>query len=194
MSLHESAAGGSERTRRTIIEATVRMLAEHGTAATLRDVAEASGISKSGLLHHFPDKENLIWHVVVDFLDRFRAEVLSRVDLSENRPGKLLRAYLRTLCDPSPEALSDYHSFAAMCDSLNETDAVAEVIDRDNEQWREQWREQLLADGLDLETVLVVKYAAEGLATASSYDEFVRSEGMRRALPTLLALTEKNAP
>lgn len=187
MSRIDTPGSSRERTRKAIFDATIAELARHGTAITLRDIAEAAGILKSGLLHHFPSKEVLIKSVAIDFLERFHSAVLANVDLSENRPGKLLRAYVRTLCAPSQQDLADYHMFAAICDALSDTPEVAALIDEDNAGWRRQ----LLADGLDPATVLVVRYAAEGIATASSYDEYAKSTGLKLMLPALLELTER---
>jgi 3-hydroxy-3-methylglutaryl CoA synthase len=44
--------------------------------------------------------------------------------------------------------------------------------------------------GLDPDRILLVRYAAEGLANASSYDSRVVSEDLPRALPLLLGMTD----
>ena len=51
----------SERARRTICEATVECLAEHGYSETsISRVVEKAGVSKGALQHHFPSKEDLM--------------------------------------------------------------------------------------------------------------------------------------
>ncbi len=54
-------ADRAERTRRTIVEATIAAHDELGiTGASLRDIAERAGVAPSTILHHFPDREELI--------------------------------------------------------------------------------------------------------------------------------------
>ncbi len=49
------------RTRRTIVEATIAAHDELGiTGASLRDIAERAGVAPSTILHHFPDRDELI--------------------------------------------------------------------------------------------------------------------------------------
>jgi len=46
--------------RRTIVEATVPLLREHGAAVTTRQVAEAAGIAEGTIFRVFPDKRALL--------------------------------------------------------------------------------------------------------------------------------------
>src|SRR5699024_3252425 len=106
------------RTKAVILETTLKLLATEGTGVTIAQVADAAGISKGGLLHHFKSREQLFHEATVDSIDRFRAEVLHFVDLSENAPGKLLRAYVRALCGGSPVAMRAF-SHGAVWAQLN---------------------------------------------------------------------------
>ena len=56
------------------------------------------------------------------------------------------------------------------------------------------WRELFAADGLHPDRILVVQYAAEGLAMATGYDDLARTEDLARALPLLLSLTDDDGP
>ena len=49
---------------------------------------------------------------------------------------------------------------------------VEELFDADSARWRELFA----ADGLHPDRILVVQYAAEGLAMATGYDELARTE------------------
>ena len=52
-------------TRERIVSAAAELFAERGFHATpMTAVAEASGLSQSGLLHHFPSKEGLLAEVL----------------------------------------------------------------------------------------------------------------------------------
>jgi len=48
----------SERSRRQVLDAALRLFSTRGFRATsVRDIAEAAGVSTGNLYHHFPDKE-----------------------------------------------------------------------------------------------------------------------------------------
>jgi AcrR family transcriptional regulator len=50
----------SERSRGLILEAALHLFSEHGYRGTsIREIAEAAGLSTGNLYHHFPDKETL---------------------------------------------------------------------------------------------------------------------------------------
>ncbi len=54
-------ADRAERTRRTILEATIAAHDDLGiSGASLRDISERAGVAPSTILHHFPDRDELI--------------------------------------------------------------------------------------------------------------------------------------
>lgn len=54
-------AAGTGETRERIVDAAAELFAERGFHATpMTGIAEASGLSQTGLLHHFPSKEDLL--------------------------------------------------------------------------------------------------------------------------------------
>ncbi|MFE7339277.1 TetR/AcrR family transcriptional regulator [Streptomyces sp. MW-W600-10] len=158
----------AERTRRAVLDAAVQVILDKGAAVTLAQVAAAAGVSKSGLIHHFGSRDQLVVALVEDTHERFRETVRSHLDLSENYPGKMLRAYVRALCAGSAEAATarDFTS-APMWGGLYTIPAVAPVME-ENAAW---WDEQLALDGISPERILIVRRAAEGIAMAAVYGE-----------------------
>jgi AcrR family transcriptional regulator len=154
----------AERTRRAVLDAATAVILEKGSAVTLAQVASAAGVSKSGLIHHFGNRDQLVLAVVEDVYEQFRATVLEHLDLSENYPGKLLRAYVRALGAGSTEAVAvrDLTS-AASWNGLYTIPAVASLIDEQNAEWSKQFA----ADGLSAERIQIVRRAAEGIAAAA---------------------------
>ncbi|MFC7344828.1 TetR/AcrR family transcriptional regulator [Saccharopolyspora griseoalba] len=74
--------GGGAQTKERILAAAAGLFAESGyRGATMMAVAEAAGLSQTGLLHHFPDKERLLAEVL-DRRDR-----LDEMAIGE-RPGR----------------------------------------------------------------------------------------------------------
>ncbi|MFF9249838.1 TetR/AcrR family transcriptional regulator [Streptomyces globisporus] len=149
-------------------DAAVQVILDKGAAVTLAQVAAAAGVSKSGLIHHFGSRDRLVVALVEDTNERFRETVRSHLDLSENYPGKMLRAYVRALCAGSAEAASarDFTS-APMWGGLYTIPAVVPVME-ENAAW---WDEQLALDGISPERIMIVRRAAEGIAMAALYGE-----------------------
>lgn len=147
------------RTRRAILDAAEEAFAAGGAGTSLAEIARAAGVSKSGLLHHFASRDELVIAVASDGLERFRADVLARVDLTENRPGKLLRGYVRAMCDPTA-AISGAFAVNGLSLLARGVPGIDALVAEDEARWRAD----LAADGLPLERVLVVRYAAEGIA------------------------------
>ncbi len=176
----------TERTRAAILAAARTVVTERGTATTLQQVAEVAGLSKSGLLHHFANKNELFLAVMRDYFEGLRAAVSAQIDLSENHPGKALRAYVRALCAPDSPVRAEFASYADFGTYLESLPGVHELNLEDNAYWREF----LAQDGLDPELISIVRYAAGGLAAASAYDENVLTADLPRAYPKLLAMTE----
>ncbi|MGN7133087.1 TetR/AcrR family transcriptional regulator [Rhodococcoides corynebacterioides] len=155
----------TDRTRSAVLRAGARLLAERGLATSIADVAAAANVSKSGLMHHFPTRDELFLAVVQNSVDRFRTEVLSMVDLSENHPGKGLRAYVRALCGDNSEALRIFAwEFGGPVDAVPGATAVLREDSR-------TWQTFFTNDGLHPDRVLVVRHAVEGFALASFYDD-----------------------
>ncbi|MDG4797603.1 TetR/AcrR family transcriptional regulator [Micromonospora sp. WMMD1082] len=158
----------TERTRRAVLDAATQVILEKGAAVTLAEVASVAGVSKSGLIHHFDNRDQLVIAVVEDAHERFREAVLRHLDLSENYPGKMLRAYVRALCAGSADAVAARDFTAApIWSGLYAIPAVAAVL-KEHGAW---WGEQFALDGLSTERILIVRRAAEGIAIAVLYGE-----------------------
>ncbi len=63
-STRASALAPDER-RAAIVEATLQLVAQHGTSVTTRQIAEAAGIAEGTVFRAFADKESLM-HAVID--------------------------------------------------------------------------------------------------------------------------------
>jgi AcrR family transcriptional regulator len=152
------------RTRRAVLDAATREILDKGTAVTLAEIATTAGVSKSGLIHHFGNRDQLFVEVVKHMSERLREAVLAELDLSENHPGKMLRAYVRVLCKGGAEAAAarDFTS-AANWNGLYAIPAVAALFE-ESDAW---WSGQFAADGLSAARIQIVRRAAEGVASAA---------------------------
>jgi AcrR family transcriptional regulator len=90
-----NASGHRPGTRERILEAGYAVAGESGVAAvTLDAVAEKAGVSKGGLLYHFPTKEALVAGMV-DGLCRTFADLADAAAQADPEPeGRSARAYL----------------------------------------------------------------------------------------------------
>lgn len=180
-----------ERTRRAILEAAEEAILQRGAKVSLAEIAALAGVTKSGLMHHFPSREELITRVVEHTIGRMWEEVRAHVDLGENRPGKFTRGYVRALtggsdylarvCSPTGLlAVLGASGAAAPTDAFQRADARA-------------WNEAFAADGLSPGRALAVRYAAEGLVAVVN-TPYLTSDQRDQARAELLALTEVDAP
>ncbi|WP_198655388.1 TetR/AcrR family transcriptional regulator [Streptomyces geranii] len=179
----------TERTRHAILGATARVVSREGAGVSIVTIAREAGVSKGGVLHHFPTREALFEAVAIDLLEGFRRSVFDHLDLSENRPGKLLRAYVRTICDDvdsdKPRRDTDYVGWQAL-EIFRSSPGVAELVRAD----AERWETDLAADGLDPDRVVLVQLAADGLTGIAAQNEDTVRRNLARMRPLLLKLTE----
>jgi AcrR family transcriptional regulator len=174
----------AERTRSAVLSAAARAMVEKGTGVSLAYIAAAAGVSKGGLLHHFATREALLVALVQDANLRFKGAVERHLDLSENVPGKLLRAYVRALCSGSDDTVQ-YFTSAPTWAGVYDLPEVSDLT-RAEEQW---WAEQFALDGLSEDRILVVRRAAEGLAAALAFGE-ESPESVQVGRDLLLSLTQ----
>ena len=171
-------AGGirdAEATRRHVLSAAREVLTEKGAALTIQEGADRAGVSKSGLLHHFATKNLLLTAVVEFYLDEiFDAVTQLRKDRS---PGSFTRAYVRALCGEDPVVRNLFVTFDDIADPLSAVAGVDELYRSDTERWNRCF----LDDGLHPDQLLLVRYAAEGIAMAASSDELMESGALERA-------------
>lgn len=146
-------------TRAHILQAASRViLAEGVDALTLEAVARAAGVSKGGLLYHFPSKEALIVGMVDQLCDAFD-EALEREIAREEpaeAPGRWLRAYLRVCFASQGEALEI--SPALLAAVATNPDLLAPVRER-----FERWDSRARQDGIDPALATAIRLAADGL-------------------------------
>lgn len=86
-----------EKVRRQLLEAGVKILIEQGARAmTLDAVAHEIGVTKSGLIHHFPNREALL-NGMFDFILEHYERMIECFMADDPEPeGRFTRAYLRT--------------------------------------------------------------------------------------------------
>lgn len=107
MSLAHSRRKQPELVRRAILDCANRIIAERGTAElSIQAVADAAGVSKGGVFHHFPNRQALILAMLQDLLDQSDEQIDTLMTADPVAYGRFTRAYIRMiLLDDDPEKI-----------------------------------------------------------------------------------------
>jgi AcrR family transcriptional regulator len=151
--------------RAAIIEAACQVvLAEGGEGLTLEAAARLAGVSKGGLLYHFPSKEALIIGMIEQLCLTFE-EALERELVADAGPlaGRWLRAYVRA----SLSGVSAEHSAvsAALLAAVSSNPALLAPL---RERF-DRWQAQAAGDGIDPAMASVVRFAVDGVWLAELF-------------------------
>lgn len=106
-----------EAVRRALLDSAADIAARHGFAAvTIQTVADAAGVTKGGLFHHFPSKQALVEGMFADQLDRLDLMVDAHIAADPEPRGSFTRAYVAAVFDR--EQFGRNSVWAAMAASL----------------------------------------------------------------------------
>jgi len=87
--------GSGAACREALLDAAEKVVVRQGIAnLTLDAVAAEAGVSKGGLLHHFPAKDRLVEGLVTRAANNWRACYTSAYELTPAGPGRMSRALL----------------------------------------------------------------------------------------------------
>src|SRR5262245_61118773 len=153
------------RTREAVLTAAAQIIAHSGVGAfTIDAVAHEAGVTKAGVLHHFPSKEalidGLIDQVIGGFDTRVQAELAAEPD---GKPGRWLRAYLRTV-------------FFMPFEDKNLIPALAAAVASDHKtlnrirQSIEVSYQAAIHDGIDPLQATIVRLAIDGIVYSRALD------------------------
>ncbi|HEU4324349.1 MAG TPA: TetR family transcriptional regulator [Roseiflexaceae bacterium] len=175
----------SDQTRVRLLQAAVEAMQQSGPSGlTLDQVARQAGVSKGGLLHHFPSKEALLEALVRRLFTDFAAAVEARLAQEPPGPGRLLRAYIHANLDDTQELSLEFAAplLAAMVDqpglaTLMRDDALA-------------WQARLDSDGLTPARAAVIRMAADAYWADRLIGVAPRGDALVALRDELLALTQ----
>lgn len=190
MSPGPAAAGNAYRrkkqpevVRRALLDAAAQMACRQGLAAiTVQGVADAAGVTKGGLLHHFPSKRALVEAVYQDLRDQFDRRIDACMAGDPEPYGRFTRAYVNT-------------TFAelASADSCALGPASASLLlDPGMRRWWVAWLEQRLAQHQDTdagEMLEIVRSAADGIWFSHMLQVRAARGDIRALHPRLVAMT-----
>jgi AcrR family transcriptional regulator len=151
--------------KQALLDAATALVADRGYAAlTLDAVGVAAGVSKGGVLYHFPTKDALVSAMVEALATAFDADQRAAHDADPLAPGAWTRAYL-TAGSAAPQHASEDLAMVALLAAVGHDPSLLEPI-----QGRYRtWTERLDTDGLAGVDAHVVRLAADGLWAADLF-------------------------
>lgn len=168
-------------THRVILAAAERVVqATGGMSLTLDAVAREAGMSKGGLLYHFPTKEALVSGLIAAAFDRFEATMAAAMTVDDGpEAGRWVRAYVRAnfADDPHERDLTT----ALVAAVANDPEAIKPKLAR-----LAQWQARAGADGLDPARAAIVTLAADGVWAAELFGIAAIAEPLRERVRDLL--------
>lgn len=175
----------SSATRIGILDAVGQVVLEKGfESLTLDAVAQQAGVSKGGLLYHFPSKKNLIEAMI----QRHIAEVdVSLAYELEKNGGDYLSAYIRASFVFNPQR--NKISFALLATVANDPDLLKPLRARFYKM-----QSEIAAAASSPELGTIIRLALDGLWISDVFDYAPPSQEMREKMAeTLLIIAKRKA-
>lgn len=174
-------------TRHRILAAANRVILRDGPSDfTFEAVVRESGISKGGVLYHFPNKEALVEGMIRAFLDNLQQD-LSRRSEGDTYTGSLSRAYVGSALKPEAYLLEVNAGMLAAI-------ATSPELLKPVREWVDAFQARLEQDGLNPVTATLVRLATDGLWYNDMFGLSSVSEETRSALrQRLVALTRETS-
>ena len=174
----------STRTRKAILQAANKVVLRDGSnALTLDAVAKEAGVSKGGLLYHFPSKDALIMAMVDDLIQSADQAMRQLQADDPNTYGSWTRAYIN-VCRESDEA--DSISAAMIPAAASNPELLAPM-----RNMYESWQKKLDDDLGDRGKSMLIRLALDGLGMVELFKlSPPRGERRDELISLLLKMTE----
>jgi AcrR family transcriptional regulator len=176
-------------TRDLLLQAASQVVMDKGVdSLTLDAVAQQAGVSKGGLLYHFPNKDALIENMVEHLIQDFEGVLQSEFDQDDapGTAGQWVRAYIRATLRFSKLSLA---LIARLSSVAANSPKLMEVI-KVHEQ---QWRQRIETSGLDPTKATIIQLAIDGLWFSEVFQFGTPDEPrLTQVVETLLAMTRSD--
>lgn len=190
---NESKIKSSQTTQKAILDAANRIVQEQGVdSLTLELTARLAGVSKGGLLYHFPNKEALIKGMILYYLDTFFNDLNQTArQRKTDEAGRWTRAYLHATYEED-------HRSPRMSSGLLAAVATNPSLLAPMQEAFQEWVDLLEKDGIDPILATIVRLAIDGLWMVELFGlappQQDRREKILKALDALIDMTLSNLP
>jgi len=172
-------------TRSKLLDAAAQLVKQKGAESlTLDATARAAGVSKGGLLYHFPTKDALIEGLLRAMGEQFDTLIDHYLELEPPAPGRWLRAYINATFDDTPLNLD-------VANLLLGSIAANPYLLRVVQEMYARWEAAALSDGLSRARAWVVRMAVDNYwADAAIHPaQFADPDDRRDLIEELMRLT-----
>ena len=178
----------SANTQQAILVAANQIVIEQGVEhMTLEQVAAQAGISKGGLLYHFPSKEALIKGMITFYLERFTEDFDQAASQQGDAAGRWNRSYLST-------TFADNQRVPRMSSGLLAAAATNPGLLAPLQEKFHEWVALLEKDGVDPTTAAIIHLVADGLWLVELFGLSAPDEEMKgKVLQAMDELIQRSA-
>jgi AcrR family transcriptional regulator len=173
-------------TREALLRAASQVVIDKGVEAlTLDAVAQQAGVSKGGLLYHFPNKDALMGGMVEHLIQDFETVLQAEFDQDDapGTPGQWVRAYIRATLRFSKQSLALIARLSSISADLPDLLEAAKVYDQ-------QWRQRIETSGIDPTKATIILLAVDGIWLSEVFQVGTLDEPrLTQVVETLLAMT-----
>ncbi|MBM7551342.1 TetR/AcrR family transcriptional regulator [Thalassobacillus pellis] len=169
-----------------ILEAASKIVTDRGIFnLTLEAVAEEAGISKGGLLYHFPSKEALVQGMVEHLAGNYREKISKNAKEDAEEKGKWTRSFLDVTFNQSYQN-KDMNAGLLAAKAVN-----SDLLEPIREAYK-QWQHNIENDGLDPVKATIIRLAIDGMWLSELFDIYqIEKEKKEEVYRTLMAWTEE---
>lgn len=151
----------ASETRDRILRAAEDVVVRDGVSHLTLDAAAAeAGVSKGGVLYHFPSRKALVSAMVERFTESFDADLV-RFGANDPAPGSFTRAYIEAEVQPTtePGACHDRRLGSALLAGMaSDPELLAPLRAR-----FDAWHASMLRDGLPAGVAMIARLTVDGL-------------------------------
>ncbi|GAX34017.1 TetR/AcrR family transcriptional regulator [Nodularia sp. NIES-3585] len=173
-------------TRELLVRSASQVVIDKGIEAlTLDAVAQQAGVSKGGLLYHFPSKDALMQGMVEQLIQDFETALQAEYDKDDapGIPGQWVRAYIRASLQISKQTL-------ALIARLSSIAANSPHLFESAHTYQQQWQQRIETDGLNPIQATLILLAIDGLWLSEMFQIGAPEEPLRtQVLEALFAMT-----
>ena len=172
-------------TKKQILNAAAKLINEEGILVlTLESVAKHAGISKGGLLYHFPSKEALLKGIVNYLTQGFTDDMTAAIQEDSDEKGKWTRAYTILTFNQENDAIDLNTAFlSAVATNPELLEPMAESL--------EKLHCQIENDGLDPTIATIVRLAVDGVYFNQLFGMNLKEDARKKVFDYLIALTKE---